>query len=169
MKSVLSSSRKMMLLAGAVMLSASIGFAGNAAPAAASTLDNLQAAFNGESNAQTKYTAFAAKADEEGYGQVASLFRAAAKSESVHASGHAKAIKALSAEPMADIKPLEVKSTKENLEAALIGETYEMETMYPGFIKQAELDKNEQAVRTFKGAMAAETEHAKFYKEAGAI
>jgi rubrerythrin len=166
MKSVLSSSRKMMLLAGAVMLAASLGFAEDAAPAAASTPDNLQAAFNGESNAQAKYTAFAAKADEEGYGQVASLFRAAAKAESVHAANLAKTIKAMGAEPKADIKPPEVKSTKENVEAALAGETYETEKMYPEFLKQAELDKNEKAIRNFKGAMTVESDHAKFYKDA---
>ena len=51
-----------------------------------STLDNLQAAFNGESNANARYLAFAKKADEEGYGQVASLFRAAARAEEIHAA-----------------------------------------------------------------------------------
>lgn len=130
------------------------------------TLDNLQAAFNGESNAKARYEAFAAKADAEGYKQVANLFRAASKAESIHAGAHGKVIEGLNAKPVADVKPADVKSTKENLEAALKGETYEMTTMYPAFIAQAEKDGNKKAVRSFKGAMAAEKEHAKLYKEA---
>lgn len=130
------------------------------------TLENLQAAFNGESNAKSRYDAFAAKADEEGYKSVAALFRAASKSESIHAAKHADVIKKLGAEPKANIEKAEVKSTKENLEAALKGETYEKETMYPAFIKQAEAEKNAAAALSFKGAMAAEVEHAKLYAQA---
>jgi rubrerythrin len=132
----------------------------------ATTLDNLQTAFNGESNAHARYTAFAVKADEEGYKSVAALFRAAALSESIHAAKHAAAIKKLGAEPKADIVKVEPKTTKENLEAALAGETYEQTTMYPQFIEKAKADKNKQAVRSFSGAMAAEVEHAKLYKQA---
>jgi len=138
----------------------------SAATAPPKTLENLQTAFNGESNANARYLAFAEKADKEGYGQVASLFRAAAKSESVHAAGLSKAIKELKAEPKADVKKPEVKSTKDNLAAALKGETYESGTMYPGFIKQAETDKNTFAVKVYNGALKAEVEHAKFYKDA---
>jgi len=130
------------------------------------TLDNLQAAFNGESNASAKYTAFAVKADEEGYKSVAALFRATAMSEGIHAKKHAAAITKLGAVPKADIAKADVKTTKENLEAALAGETYEKETMYPDFIKQAQTEKNKGAVMSFKGAMAAEIEHAKLYKQA---
>ena len=131
-----------------------------------STLDNLQAAFNGESNANAMYTAFAKKADEEGYGQVASLFRAAAKAEDIHAKNHAEVIKKLGATPKADVKAPEVKTTKENLEAALKGESYERDTMYPEFLKQARADGNRDAVRTFNYAKTVEAEHAKFYTEA---
>ena len=131
-----------------------------------STLDNLQAAFNGESNAKAKYEAFAVKADEEGYTSVASLFRAASLSEGIHAKKHAAVITKLGAEPKANIGKPEVKSTKENLEAALAGESYEKETMYPDFIKIAESEKKNAAVRTFRGAMLAEIEHAKLYKQA---
>ena len=130
------------------------------------TLENLQAAFNGESNAKSRYEAFAAKADEEGYKSVAALFRAASKSESIHAEKHSAVIKKMSAEPKAEIVKPEVKSTKENLEAALKGETEERDNMYPAFIKQAEKDKESGAVRSFKGALAAEVEHAKFIKQA---
>lgn len=130
------------------------------------TLDNLQAAFSGESNAKAKYEAFALKADEEGYKSVASLFRAAAASETIHARKHAVVIKKLGAEPKVTLGKPEVKSTQENLAAALSGETYEKETMYPEFIKLAATEKNAAAVKTFRGAMMAEVEHAKLYKQA---
>ncbi len=130
------------------------------------TLENLQAAFNGESNAKARYEAFAAKAEAEGYKSVASLYRATSKSEGIHATKHAEMIKKAGAEPKATIEKADVKSTKENLEASIKGETYEKESMYPAFIKKAESDKNEGAARTFKGAMAAEVEHAKLYAQA---
>lgn len=127
------------------------------------TIDNLEAAFNGESNAHAMYTAFAEKAKEEGYIDVYNLFRATAKAEEIHAGYHAKVIRGYGAEPKAEVKTPEVKTTAENLKTAIEGETYEKETMYPGFVKQAELEKDSKAVRTFKGAMAAEVEHAKLY------
>lgn len=153
----------------AALISAGIlgGNDANAALAAkASTLDNLQYAYNGESNAKVRYEAFAAKADEEGYKSVASLFRSAVKSEGVHAAKHAAAIKKLGGEPKADIVKPEVKSTKENLEAALAGETEELTNMYPNFLKQAQEEGVSFAARSFKGALAGEVEHAKLYKEA---
>lgn len=133
---------------------------------AGTTLENLQAAFNGESNAKARYEAFAVKADAEGYKSVASLYRAASKSEGIHAAKHAEMIKKAGADPKATIEKTDVKSTKENLEASIKGETYEKESMYPAFIKKAEADKNSGAVQTFKGAMAAEVEHAKLYSQA---
>lgn len=130
------------------------------------TLADLMTAYNGESNAHAKYLAYAKKADEEGYGKVASLFRAAADAEGVHLKSHAEVIKGMGGTPKADIKLPEVKSTKENLEDALKGETYERLTMYPEFIARAKEDNNKQAVRTFTYAKFAEAEHAKLYKEA---
>ena len=91
----------------------------NGAIAAMTTLDNLQTGFNGESNAHSRYLAFAEKADQEGYGEVASLFRAAAKAEEVHAANHAAVIKKMGGTAQAKIETPVVKSTKENLEAAI--------------------------------------------------
>lgn len=133
---------------------------------AESTLANLQAAYNGESNAKAKYEAFAKKADEEGYAGVATLFRAAARAEEVHLTSHAKVIKALKAEPTAVIVAPEIKSTKENLEAAVAGETYENQTMYPQFIKLAKNQKNKQAALSFTRAMKVEAVHAALYNAA---
>ncbi len=151
-------------LAGvAALVLASSAFA--AAPPAASTLDNLQAAYNGESNASAKYAAFAKKADEEGYGQVASLFRAASRAEQIHAANHAAVIKKLGGVPKNDVKAPEVKTTKENLQAAIAGESYERDKMYPEFFAKAKKDANRDAIETFNFAKAAEAEHAKLYSE----
>src|SRR3569833_2338711 len=95
------------------------------------TITNLLAAFEGESNAHSKYLLFAAKADAEGWHGAASLFRAAARAEEIHASNHARVLKQLGAEAKCQIHPAEVKSTLENLKAALAGERCEIDTMYP--------------------------------------
>src|SRR5512142_1850647 len=89
-----------------------------------STQENLAAAFAGESQANRKYLAFAQKADREGFPQVAKLFRAAAEAETVHALGHLQAIGA-------------VRSTAENLEEAIAGETDEYTEMSPPMLELA--------------------------------
>ncbi len=130
------------------------------------TLENLQKAYNGESNAHVMYLEFAKKADEEGYKEVANLFRATAKAEEIHRDNHAQVIEAMGATPKNNITTPEVKSTKENLETAIKGESYERDTMYPEFISQAKTEKNQAAVQTLTYAQAAEAQHAKLYTEA---
>ncbi|MFZ2957484.1 MAG: rubrerythrin family protein [Candidatus Ozemobacteraceae bacterium] len=130
------------------------------------TLENLEVALAGETNAQARYLAFAAKADEEKFLQVGRLFRAAAKSEEIHAAHHAKIITELGGKPNAVPAKAEVKSTKENLEAALAGETQEFEKMYPAFIEKAKEEKKDKAMKTFMGANSAEKDHAKFFQDA---
>jgi rubrerythrin len=143
--------------------------AANAMAAAPSkTLDNLQAAFNGESNANAKYLEFAKKADQEGYPGVAALFRAAAKAEEFHARNHADVIKKMGAVPKAEIKLPAIKPTAENIKAAVEGETYERDKMYPAFIAEAKTAGEKDAVRSFNFAITAEGQHAKLYAEAGA-
>lgn len=137
-----------------------------AAPAGAKTLENLQTAFDGESNANAKYLAFAKKADEEGYKKVASLFRAAARAEEIHKNNHAAVIKKMGGEPKADIKPAEVKTTAENLKGSIEGETYERDKMYTDFLAEARTSGNTDALRTFNFAKTAEGEHAKLYADA---
>ncbi len=145
--------------------------AGLASAASDATLKNLQAAFDGESNARARYLAFAKKADEEGYGDVASLFRATARAEEIHLNNHAAVIKKMGAEPRADIKTPVVGTTKQNLvKSASKGEAYERDTMYPRFIKQAKKDGNQDAVQSFEYAKEAEAEHFKlFTAAAGAL
>jgi rubrerythrin len=137
--------------------------------AANTTLTNLLAAFEGESNAHAKYTAFAAKADEEGFHGAASLLRAAARAEQIHAQNHARVIKQLGGEAKCEIHPIGVKSTLENLKVALAGETYEVDTMYPDFLVEAQAHNNTAAVRTFTWALEAEKTHARLYSEAIAL
>jgi rubrerythrin len=137
-----------------------------ATAAPSQTLANLQAAYEGESNATIKYTSFAIKAEVEGYLRVAALFRAAARAEQVHAAHHARIIVRMGGTPTAKIHEVEVKSTRENLQAAKAGEEYERDTMYPSFIKEAEISGNKAAVNTFTLAMKAEAVHAKLYGEA---
>ncbi len=117
------------------------------------TENNLQDSFAGESQANRKYLAFAKKADKEGYKQVAKLFRAAAEAETVHAHNHLKQMDG-------------IKSTKENLEAAISGESYEFQTMYPQMIKDAEEEGNKGALRSFNFANEVEKIHAELYKKA---
>jgi len=130
------------------------------------TLANLQAAFNGESNAHAKYLAYSNKAGEEGYLKVAALFRAAAYAEEIHLNNHATVIKGMGAIPKAEIKLPEIHSTEQNLADAIKGETYEQTVMYPDFIAQAEKEKNDAAIETFSYAEAAEAEHAILYTKA---
>jgi rubrerythrin len=115
------------------------------------TTDNLKAAFAGESQANRKYTYFAAKAEEEGYPQAARLFRAAAAAEAIHAYNHLKALGAIG-------------STAENLQAAIDGETYEVESMYPPFIELAQQEGNRKAATSFNWANEVEKVHAQMYQ-----
>lgn len=138
----------------------------SAVPAEKTTIENLQTAFDGESNANARYLAFAQKADEEGYGRVASLFRAAARAEQIHFERHGEIIKNMGGVPAAAIEAPVVKSTAENLQAAIDGETYEYTKMYPEFVAKADLDRNEAALDAFEDAGKAEAVHAALYKQA---
>ena len=139
------------------------------APENLKTAENLLAAFEGESNAHAKYIAFAARADAEGWHGAASLLRAAGRAEQIHAANHARVIKQLGGEAKCEIHAVDVKSTLDNLKVALAGEQYEIDTMYPGFLAEAEERKNTAAIRTFTGAMEAEKTHARLYSEAIAL
>ncbi|HVJ09440.1 MAG TPA: rubrerythrin family protein [Acidisarcina sp.] len=130
------------------------------------TLENLQTAFEGESNAHARYAAFAAAAEAEGFGQVASLFRATSRAEEIHAANHARVIRQMGAEPKAVVQAPDVKSTRENLQTAINGEVYERDTMYPAFVDEAKGEKNGAAIKTFVYALKTETEHARLFTEA---
>lgn len=117
------------------------------------TDENLKAAFAGESQANRRYTAFAKEAEEEGFTQVAKLFKAAAEAETVHALNHLRIIG-------------ETKSTLENLNTAVSGETFEFKEMYPGYIAAAKQEGNKQATWSFDVANQVEQIHAKLFNKA---
>jgi len=116
-------------------------------------MENLKAAFAGESQANRKYLAFAEKAEAEGFKGAAQLFRAAAAAETVHAHNHLRAMKG-------------IRSTKENLEEAFAGETHEFKNMYPDMIAAAKEEGEAAAERSFTFANEVEKVHADLYKAA---
>ena len=116
------------------------------------TEDFLMEAFAGESQANRKYTAFAAQADRESFAQAARLFRAAAEAEAVHAANHLRALKA-------------IKTTRENLRESIAGETHEFKDMYPEMIAAAKAEGAKDAERSFNYANAVEEYHARLYHD----
>jgi rubrerythrin len=130
------------------------------------TIENLKAGIKGETTASAKYNAFADKAREEGLDTIAKLFDAASTSESIHAANHTKVLEGLG-EKMEEFKPeFEVKTTAENLQAAIDGESHEVATMYPDFIAKANEEKVEKALKSFTWAIDTEKKHKEFYTKA---
>lgn len=117
------------------------------------TEKNLEVAFAGESQANRRYLAFARKAEQDGYSQVARVFRAAAAAETVHAHNHFQVMGG-------------IESTLENLETAADGEAYEFQDMYPTFLEQAEEEGDDSAVGTFGYANQVEKVHYQLYTQA---
>lgn len=113
------------------------------------TQENLKEAFAGESQAFQKYTSFAEAAEKEGLPNIARLFRTTAQAERIHAAGHFKSLDG-------------VGGTVDNLKAAISGETFEFEKMYPPMLKQA-IEEGHKAKRMFGYAVEAEEVHAKLY------
>jgi rubrerythrin len=120
------------------------------------SVDNLKAAFAGESQANRKYLAFAKKADVEGFPQIAKLFRAAAAAETVHAHNHLRAMDG-------------VKSTAENLEVAIAGENYEVVSMYPTMLAEAQAEGDKRAAKSFGYALEVEKIHEALYRKAAEL
>lgn len=130
------------------------------------TVENLKTALIGETSASAKYEAYAKKAKAEGYGKIALLFEAASKSEKIHANNH-RAVLEQFGEKIAPINPTYVvKSTKENLEDAIAGESYEVSTMYPEFLKTSNESGVALASISFNYAYQTEQKHNALYKQA---
>jgi rubrerythrin len=123
------------------------------------TLDNLQTVYFAESNASVLYSGYAAKADEEGYGQLASIFRALSRGEAIHAGNCAVLIRQMDTTSQPNVEPLVVLSAAENLAEADATQIYENDTMYPEYIAQARRNENKSAVDIFSRNMAAEGSH----------
>jgi rubrerythrin len=150
-----------------IMLSFASALIFGCTPNPVKTIENLKAAFNGESTASAKYAAFAEKAMEEGFDTIAVMFRATSRAEAIHAENHKKVLGKLGVkieEPQ--IGTFSVMSTAENLTDAIKGETYEIETMYPAFLADAEKEKSKDAIKSFTWAHDTEKKHQAFYKKA---
>ena len=117
------------------------------------TETNVRDAFAGESQAHMKYLNFADKAEKEGFPNVARLFQAASFAEQIHASNHLRALDG-------------IQGTAANLGAAIGGETFEVEQMYPAYKVVAEAQGEKKALRYMDWALEAEKVHAKLYTEA---
>jgi len=119
----------------------------------AMTEECLKAAFAGESQAAEKYMVFAEQADEEGFPNIAKLFRAVSFAETRHARNHLRVMKG-------------VNSTADNLAAAFGGESFEIDEMYPAYGEIAKLQNNTQASRSIRYAIKSEMDHKSMYSEA---
>ncbi|HPX73105.1 MAG TPA: rubrerythrin family protein [Methanoregulaceae archaeon] len=117
------------------------------------TMENAMEAYAGESQANRKYSAFADQAESEGFKNIARLFKAASEAEAVHAK---KLLKAMG----------KIRTTKENIQGSISGETHEYTEMYPAFVKEAEAEKKSDVALVFTYAMKAEEVHANLYREA---
>ena len=126
------------------------------------TLENLKAAFAGESQANRRYLYFAKVADVEGYPEVASNFRETAEGETGHAHGHLDYIKTVG-DPATG---LPLGDTEANLRAAVAGETHEYTDMYPGMAKTARDEGFDEIADWFETLAKAERSHANRFQKA---
>ena len=126
------------------------------------TEQNLKDAFAGESQANRRYLYFAAKADVEGYNDVATVFRSTAEGETGHAHGHLEYLEAVG-DPATG---LPIGATDLNLTAAIVGETHEYTDMYPGMAKSAQDEGFEEIADWFQTLAKAERSHANRFQRA---
>ncbi|AEE93928.1 Rubrerythrin [Acidianus hospitalis W1] len=127
------------------------------------TAENLKTGFIGESMANRRYLYFAKKADEEGYPDIAAVFRSIAEGETAHAFGHLDFIRQGGLTDPATDKP--IKTLEDMIQSAIAGETYEFTQMYPGFAKQAREEGFEEVAEWFETLARAEKSHAERYKQ----
>ncbi len=130
------------------------------------TIENIKSAITGETTASAKYAAYAKKAKEEKFDKIAKLFEAASKAEAAHAKKHTEVLGTMGGKMDPFTPQFTVKSTKENLDDAMKGETHEIASMYPEYIKKAKEERKDEAVSTFDWAFQVEKMHQAFYKAA---
>ncbi len=131
------------------------------------TAENLRSAFGGESQAYQRYQVWGDKAEKDGFPQVATLFRAVAYAEQVHARNHFKAMENIEGDHLvASGAVFGLNDTAENLAGAIEGEKHEIDQMYPAFSIVAKNQKENDAVKSFHYAEEAEKTHAELFSEA---
>lgn len=133
------------------------------------TIANLKAAIDGESTATVKYAAFARQAAKDSLYAVEALFLATSQAENIHITNHQVVLATLGVtDYVPTVAAFDVKTTAENLQTAIEGETYEFTEMYPVFIQDAEAEKVQGALVSFNYAQDAEKKHAEIYSDAAA-
>lgn len=129
------------------------------------TIENMLSAYNGEMTATAKYKAFSQKAEEEGYHNIAILYNAVSAAENIHALNHKAVIEDAGVSVPMITPEYKVKTTKENLSYDISGEAYEAKTMYPDFLKTAEIAGNQIAFLSLTYAMKTELKHQYFFEQ----
>jgi rubrerythrin len=124
---------------------------------------NLETALEEETKTFTAYKAYAARADEEGYHGVASLFRATARAEQIHASNHARVLRYMGASAMIEVPKPRLDDTLENLKSAFVDQKFEVDYLYPTFLTSAVPLFDSTAIRTFHWALEADKSHVRLY------
>ena len=131
------------------------------------TAANLQSAYGGESMAHMRYLAWGDRAEQDGYANVARLFRAISRAEQAHATGHFKAMADVTgAHLVAAGGGFGLVGTGQNLQGAIDGETFEVEEMYPSYLEVARAQDEQGAVKSMGYALAAEKIHAVMFTKA---
>ncbi len=134
--------------------------------AGAKTIENMQTAYKGEKTATAKYEAFSKKAEDEGFHNIALLYKAVSRAESIHAANHKVVIEDAGANVPIIIPDYKVKTTRENLSDDVKGEAYEATTMYPNFLNAAATANNQMAIVSLTYAMKTEVKHNIFFEQA---
>jgi rubrerythrin len=155
--------KQIFLLIFAVAISLALTQCNNMKPK--KSLEDLRTAFNSETTFAEKYEKYAQAARNEGFDTLAQLFVAVSKSERIHASNHAKVIEKFGLESgNGVIGSFEVKSTSENLKEATSSESFDLQSVYQGYIKEAEIEKAPEIARTFTWARNSEIKHLKYFR-----
>lgn len=126
---------------------------------------NLETAFEEEARTSAAYKEYATRADLEGYHGIASLFRATARAEQIHASNHARVLRHMGGSTMIDATTPRVESTLENLNAVLVDQKFEVDYLYPAFVTTAVPLFDSTAIRSFHLALEADKSHVRLYGE----
>jgi rubrerythrin len=134
-------------------------------PENSTVIRNLEVAFEEESKNCWAYKAYAARADEEGYGGLASLFRATARAEQIHASNHARVLRQMGRSLGIDLPQPVVEGTSANLLSALVDQKFEVAYLYPTFLTSAVPLFDSTAIRSFHWALEADKSHVELFQE----
>src|SRR6185437_11123635 len=126
---------------------------------------NLETAFEEESKTSAAYKAYALRADEEGYAGLASLFRATALAEQVHAGNHGRVLRHMGGCPSIDISPARIDGTLENLKTAFVDQKFEVDYLYPAFLSKAVPLFDSTAIRSFHWAIEADKSHVRLFDQ----